>query len=219
MTINIITLFPETVDNALDYSIIGRAKAKGTVNINAVQLRDYTWHKQKQTDDYPYGGGGGMVLYAQPLLSAWADIRAKAGFGHIHTILTSPRGHKFTQEDAKRLAKLERFIIVCGHYEGVDERFIEACVDEQISIGDFVVTGGEMPAVLIADATARLIPGVLASEDSFTHESHWDGYLEHPHYTRPEVWEGRRVPPVLLSGNHKAIAKWRSDNSVSVDSV
>ncbi|MDR0818244.1 MAG: tRNA (guanosine(37)-N1)-methyltransferase TrmD, partial [Oscillospiraceae bacterium] len=173
MVIDIITLFPDAVRAMLDVSIIGTAQKTGLAEINAYQLRDYTWNRQNQVDDYPYGGGAGMILAAQPLTSCWADIRAKEGFKHIHTVLLSPAGKTYTESDARRLLSYKHIIMVCGHYEGIDERFVEACVDEEISIGDYVLTGGEIPAMAIADSICRLVPGVLASEESFTEESHW----------------------------------------------
>jgi tRNA (guanine37-N1)-methyltransferase len=156
-----------------------------------------------------------MILAAQPLLTCWADIRAKAGFKHIHTVLMSPAGKTFTESDARRLLSYGRIILVCGHYEGIDERFVDACVDEEISIGDFVLTGGEIPAMAIADSVCRLVPGVLASEESFTEESHWSGLLEYPQYTRPEVWENRSAPAILRSGDHGKIKAWRKYQAIS----
>jgi len=209
LTIDIMTLFPDTVSAVLRDSIIGKAQANGIVKINCHQIRDYTTNRQKQVDDYPYGGGLGMVMQAQPLHDCWQHICEEAG-RRLHTIYMSPQGHVFRQEDARRLKQEhDRFIIVCGHYEGVDERFIEECVDEEISIGDFVLTGGEIPAMAIADSVCRLVPGVLSDIDCFTDESHWDGLLEHPHYSRPMEWKGRKVPEVLLSGHHANIARWR----------
>jgi len=215
MNIDVITLFPEAFKAMLDVSIIGAAQKAGLVRITAHQLRDYTQNKQKQVDDYPYGGGAGMVLMAQPLKSCWDEIRATHGKEHIHTVLMTPAGKTFTQEDAKRLLGYGHVILVCGHYEGYDERFREACVDEELSIGDYVLTGGEIPAMAVADSVCRLVPGVLAEEVSFTEESHWDGLLEYPQYTRPEVWEGRAVPPILLSGDHKKIEAWRKYYSLA----
>lgn len=206
MQIHIMTLFPQTVSAVLGESIIGRAQKNGLVQISCHQIRDYTENKQMQVDDYPYGGGLGMVMQAQPLHKCWQDICRGE---HVHTILMSPAGKTFTQKDARRLRDLGRFILVCGHYEGVDQRFIDACVDEELSIGDFVLTGGEIPAMAIADAVCRLVPGVLADTEAFTEESHWAGTLEYPQYSRPELWEGRPVPPVLLTGHHANIQHWR----------
>lgn len=209
LTIDIMTLFPDTVSAVLGESIIGKAQDNGIIKINCHQIRDYTTNKQKQVDDYPYGGGMGMVMQIQPLYDCWKHICDEAG-ERLHTIYMSPQGKVFRQEDAKRLKReYDRFIIVCGHYEGVDERFIEQCVDEEISVGDFVLTGGEIPAMAIADSVCRLVPGVLADEDCFTDESHWSGLLEYPHYSRPPVFNGAEVPEVLRSGHHANIAKWR----------
>lgn len=214
MRIDIMTLFPDTVGDMLCESILGRAQERGFIRIECHQIRDYTTNKQKQVDDYPYGGGRGCIMQAQPLHACWEHICNEAG-ERVHTIYMSPQGKIFTQADAKRLKNdYKRLILVCGHYEGIDERFIEECVDEEISIGDFVLTGGEIPAMVVADAVCRLVPGVLPDEECFTEESHWDGLLEHPHYSRPEVWNGRRVPEVLLSGHHANIAKWRRKQSI-----
>ncbi len=214
MRIDIMTLFPDTVGDVLCESILGRAQERGYIRIECHQIRDYTTNKQKQVDDYPYGGGRGCVMQAQPLHDCWAHICKEAGY-RVHTIYMSPAGKVFCQEDAKRLQRdYDRLILVCGHYEGVDERFIEACVDEEISMGDFVLTGGEIPAMALADAVCRLVPGVLPDAECYTNESHWDGLLEAPQYSRPEVWEGRHVPEILLSGHHANIAKWRRKQSI-----
>ncbi len=213
MHIDILTLFPDTVGDMLCESIIGRAQERGIVRIDCHQIRDYTTNKQMQVDDYPYGGGMGMIMQAQPLHACWKHVCDEAGY-RVHTIMMSPCGKVYRQEDAKRLAQLNRFILVCGHYEGVDQRFIDECVDEEISIGDFVLTGGEIPALAVADSVCRLIPGVLADESCFTEESHWNGLLEYPHYSRPETWEGRTVPPILLSGHHANIKKWRRKEAI-----
>ncbi len=214
MRIDIMTLFPDTVGDVLCESILGRAQERGYIRIETHQIRDYTKNKQKQVDDYPYGGGRGCVMQAQPLYDCWKHICEEAG-KRVHTIYMSPCGKVFRQEDAKRLKNdYDRLIIVCGHYEGIDQRFIDACVDEEISIGDFVLTGGEIPAMAVADAVCRLVPGVLPDEECFTDESHWDGMLEYPQYSRPEEWEGRKVPEILLSGHHANIAKWRRKQSI-----
>ena len=214
--IDIMTLFPGSMSAVLGESIIGRAAKKGAVEINCVQIRDYTENKQMQVDDYPYGGGWGLVMMAQPLKSCLDDIMSKAGKRRSRVIYMSPQGKPFNQEEAKRLRRdYDHLVLVCGHYEGVDERFIEECVDEEISLGDFVLTGGEIAAMAVADCVCRMVPGVLADEECYTGESHWDGLLEYPQYTRPEVWEGRAVPEVLLTGDHAKVAKWRRKNSSS----
>jgi len=208
------TLFPDVVGDMLCESILGRGQERGFIRVECHQIRDFSANKQKQVDDYPYGGGRGCVMLAQPLYDCWKHICDEAG-RRIHTIFMSPCGKVFQQADARRLQSgYDRLIIVCGRYEGVDERFIEECVDEEISIGDFVLTGGEIPAMAVADAVCRLVPGVLPDEECFTDESHWDGLLEYPQYTRPEVWMARRVPEVLLSGHHENIKKWRRRQSL-----
>ena len=214
MRIDIMTLFPDVVGDMLCESVLGRGQERGFIRVECHQIRDFSTNKQKQVDDYPYGGGRGAVMLAQPLYDCWKHICDDAGRA-VHTIYMSPCGNVFTQKDARRLQKEhDRLIIVCGRYEGVDERFIEECVDEEISIGDFVLTGGEIPALAVADAVCRLVPGVLPDEECFTEESHWDGLLEYPQYTRPEVWRDRRVPEVLLSGHHENIKKWRRQQSL-----
>lgn len=212
--IDILTLFPDAVLAMMKESIIGRALERGIIDIRAHQIRDYTKNKQKQVDDYPYGGGLGMVMNADPLYNTWKHVIDEVGHP-IHTIYLSPQGVVFNQSHARRLvADYENLILVCGHYEGVDERFIEECVDEEISMGDFVLTGGEIPAMAIADAVCRMIPGVLSDEACFTDESHFSGLLEYPQYTRPAVWHDRAVPEILLSGHHANIAKWRHEQAV-----
>ena len=210
MRIDIMTLFPDTVNAVLHESIIGRAAKKGIVEINCVQIRDYTENKQNQVDDYPYGGGFGCVMMAQPLKSCLDDIMSTTQGLRSRVIYMSPQGQTYNQETAKRLKRdYDHLVLVCGHYEGVDERFIEQCVDEELSLGDFVLTGGEIAAMAVADSVCRLVPGVLADEQCYTGESHWDGLLEYPQYTRPEVWEGRAVPEVLLKGDHARVEQWR----------
>ena len=204
------TLFPDTVNAVLHESIIGRAAKKGIVEINCVQIRDYTENKQNQVDDYPYGGGFGCVMMAQPLKSCLDDIMSTTEGLRSRVIYMSPQGQTYTQETARRLKRdYNHLVLVCGHYEGVDERFIEQCVDEELSLGDFVLTGGEIAAMAVADSVCRLVPGVLADEQCYTGESHWDGLLEYPQYTRPEVWEGRAVPELLLKGDHARVEQWR----------
>ena len=209
------TLFPDTMNAVLHESILGRAAKKGIIEINCVQIRDYTENKQCQVDDYPYGGGWGCVMMAQPLKSCLDDIMSTAKDRKSRVIYMSPQGKPYDQQTARRLRdEYDHLVLVCGHYEGIDERFIEQCVDEEISIGDFVLTGGEIAAMAVADSVCRLVPGVLSDEECFTGESHWDGVLEYPQYTRPEVWEGRAVPEVLLQGNHAAVDEWRRKKSL-----
>ncbi len=209
MHIDILTLFPDSINAVMSESILGRAQKNDIIRIEPHQIRDYTTNRQMQVDDYPYGGGQGMVMQAQPLHDCWQAVCQDAGY-RVHTIYMSAAGRRFTQADAIRLKEnYDRFILVCGHYEGVDERFIEECVDEEMSIGDFVLTGGELPAMTIADAVCRLVPGVLADASCFQDESHYSGLLEYPQYSRPAEWQGRKVPDILLSGNHVAIARWR----------
>ena len=208
--IDVMTLFPDSMRGVLGESIIGRAAKKGIIEINCVQIRDFTENKQMQVDDYPYGGGWGLVMMAQPLKSCLDHIKAQAGERRTRVIYMSPQGKPFNQEEAKRLKHdYDHLVLVCGHYEGIDERFIEECVDEEISLGDFVLTGGEIAAMAVADCVCRMVPGVLADEECYTGESHWDGLLEYPQYTRPEVWEGRAVPSELLTGDHEKVRRWR----------
>ncbi len=208
MRIDILTLFPDSIQDVLSDSILGRAQERGFIQIESHQIRDYTASKQCQVDDYPYGGGRGAIMQADPLYRCWEAVCDQAG-GPVHTIYMSPCGKTFTQADAIRLSKLENLILVCGHYEGIDQRFIDECVDEEISLGDFVLTGGEIAAMAVTDAVCRMVPGVLADPECFEDESHYSGMLEYPQYSRPAVWHGREVPPILLSGDHAKVALWR----------
>ena len=206
--IDIMTLFPDTVGDVLSESILGRAQERDLLRIETHQIRDYTLNRQKQVDDYPYGGGRGAVLQADPLYRCWKHITET--FGPGRTIYLSPCGRTFDQAAAKRLAReYDHLILVCGHYEGIDQRFIDAYVDEEISLGDFVLTGGEIAAMAVSDAVCRQVPGVLSDSSCFENESHWDGLLEYPQYSRPEVWQGRAVPRELLTGNHSQVERWR----------
>ena len=215
MRIDIMTLFPETVGDMMNESILGRAQERGYIRIEAHQIRDFTVNKQKQVDDYPYGGGRGAVMQADPLYRCWAYIKENFGTDRSRTIYLSPCGETFCQAKARQLlADYDHLILVCGHYEGIDERFVEECVDEELSIGDFVLTGGELPAMVVADAVARMVPGVLPDPECFQEESHYSGMLEYPQYSRPETWHGRTVPPVLRSGNHALVARWRRKQSL-----
>ena len=213
MRFDILTLFPAAVDAMMQESILGRGQKKGLIDIRTHQIRDHTANKQNQVDDYPYGGGRGAVMQADPLWRCWSAVCDELG-APAHTIYLSPCGSVFTQEKARQLLQYDNIILVCGHYEGIDQRFIDECVDEEISIGDFVLTGGELPAMMVADAVCRLVPGVLGDDVCFTDESHWDGLLEYPQYSRPDEWHGLRVPEVLLSGDHAKIARWRRKQSI-----
>ena len=216
MRIDILTLFPEHMDAMLHESILGRASKKGILDIRCVQIRDYTENRQHQVDDYPYGGGWGCVMMAQPLKSCLDAVLAQAGGLRRRVICLSPQGKPFTQARARELAEqYEHLVLVCGHYEGIDERFIEACADEEISLGDFVLTGGEIAAMAVADCVCRMVPGVLSDPACYMGESHWEGLLEYPQYTRPERWEGREVPKVLRSGNQAEIDRWRRKQMLS----
>ncbi len=215
MRIDIATLFPEMCERVLSESIIGRARKKGILEINCHNIRDYTEDKHRRVDDSPYGGGMGMVMQAEPIFRCFSQVTS--GFEQKpHVIYMSPKGEVFSQKKAIELSKKENIFIVCGHYEGVDQRLIDEIVDEEISIGDYVLTGGELPALVLTDAVARLCDGVLASPECFEQESHFSGLLEYPHYTRPEVWHGRSVPEVLLSGHHKNIESWRREQSLKI---
>lgn len=215
MRVDIMTLFPDTMRALLGESILGRAAAKDIIEINCIQIRDFTENKQGQVDDYSYGGGWGCVMMAQPLKSCLDFVKDCAGTRRTRVIYMSPQGQTLTQAKARELKEsYDHLILVCGHYEGIDERFIETCVDEEISIGDFVLTGGEIPAMALTDCVCRMVPGVLSNEECYTGESHWDGLLEYPQYTRPEVWEGLAVPPILRSGHHANVAKWRRKQSI-----
>lgn len=214
MRIDIMTLFPDTVGDMMSESILGRAQERGYITIRTHQIRDYTVNRQNQVDDYPYGGGRGAVMQADPLYRCWAHIQEEIG-KPAHTIFLSPCGTVFTQAKARQLKETyENLILVCGHYEGVDQRFIDECVDEEISIGDFVLTGGELPAMVVADCVCRMVPGVLPDPECFEEESHWAGLLEYPQYSRPAVWHDRPVPEILLSGDHGRVARWRRKQSI-----
>ena len=213
MEIDIMTLFPEVVDAVMSSSVIGKAAARGLIRVTSTNIRDYSPTANRRTDDYPYGGGMGLVMLAEPLYLCHRALCDRAE-KRPHTVLMSAQGQPFTQDKAREFLARGHIIIVCGHYEGIDERFIRECVDEEISIGDFVMTGGEIPAMAVADAVCRLVPGVLSDESCFTDESHWSGLLEYPQYTRPEIWRGRAVPEVLLSGHHVNIERWRRRQSL-----
>ena len=213
MRFDIMTLFPDMFEPVFSQSILGRAQEKGLLEMHTHQIRAYTKNKQMQVDDYPYGGGKGMVMFPQPIADCFRAVCDQVG-SRPHLIYMSPQGHTLTQQRACELAQLPAVCVLCGHYEGVDERVLEALVDEQISIGDYVLTGGEIPAMALVDCVSRMVPGVLADEVCFTEESHFASLLEYPQYTRPAVWEGREVPPILLSGHHANIARWRREQSL-----
>lgn len=213
MNFYILTLFPDMVMQGLNTSIIGRAAEKGLLSIEAVNIRDYTINKHKKVDDYPYGGGAGMLMQAQPVYDAWKSIVDKIG-AKPRTIYLTPQGPTFTQQAAKSFAKEENLIFLCGHYEGIDERALESIVTDYVSIGDYVLTGGELPAMVVIDSVSRLVPGVLNNDESAQTESFSDGLLEYPQYTRPANYKGMEVPEVLLSGHHGNIEKWRHEKSL-----
>jgi len=213
MRIDILTLFPEMFEAVLKESIIGRAVAKQLIELEFHNIRDYSENKHKKVDDYPYGGGLGMIMQCQPIFTAVEDITAKLG-KKPYTILMSPQGRTFDQSKAKEFSNYENLMIICGHYEGIDERVTEVLVDEEVSIGDFVLTGGEIAAMAVVDAACRLIPGVLKEDASYMVESFAEGLLEFPQYTRPPVFMDMEVPEVLLSGHHENIEKWRRYQSL-----
>lgn len=218
MRIDIATLFPAMCEAVLGESIVGRGRKNGFVEINCHDIRDYTQDKHRRVDDKPFGGGTGMVMQAQPIYDCIMHICEEIGENgkKPRLIYMSPQGKTLTQSLVKELAQEDNLILLCGHYEGVDQRVLDELEAEEISVGDYVVTGGELPALIIADAVARLQPGVLPNEDAYSIESHYDGALEYPQYTRPEIWRDRRVPEVLLSGHHLNIRKWQEEKSREV---
>lgn len=213
MRIDILTLFPEMCETVMSESIIGRARKAEKVEIVCTNIRDFAGNKHNKVDDMPYGGGMGMVMSASPIYNCFKSIY-KEGEPKPHLIYLSPKGTVFNQKKALELSKLDRIALLCGHYEGIDQRVIDEIVDEEISIGDFVLTGGELPALTVADAVCRMLPGVLSDDLCFEEESHFSGLLEYPQYTRPPVWNEKSVPDVLLSGNHAKIAEWRKVQSI-----
>lgn len=213
MRIDLITLFPEMCETVLNESIIGRAQKKGVLEINTHQLRDFAFDKHKRVDDTTYGGGMGMLMKAEPIALCFEDICEKIG-EKPYFVYMSPQGKTLTQQRLAELSKKENICVLCGHYEGVDQRVIDKYVDEEISIGDYVLTGGELPALVFVDALSRMAEGVLSDELCFTDESHYNGLLEYPQYTKPQVWRGMEVPPVLYSGHHENVDKWRHRQSL-----
>ena len=213
MKISIAALFPELCESVLSASITGRAQQAGHITFDYYNIRDYSTDKHRRVDDTPYGGGMGMLMKPEPVYDCWAEVCKKNG-GRVHTIFMTPQGKPFTQKRAVELSEMDHILLVCGHYEGIDERVIEEVCDEEISIGDYVLTGGELAALVVADAVARLCDGVLADRSCFEEESHYKGLLEYPQYTRPEIWREKKVPEVLLSGHHANIEKWRREQSL-----
>ena len=213
MKFDILTLFPDMFGAVLGDSIIGRAAQKGIIEFNVVNIRDFSKNKHRKTDDYPFSGGGGMLMTPQPVYDAYMSIAGKLE-KKPHTVYLSPQGKVFNQERAKELSGLDEVVLLCGHYEGVDQRVLDMIVDEEISMGDFVLTGGEIPAMAIVDTVSRLIPGVLANEKSYSDESHYSGLLEYPQYTHPQEFMGVKIPEILISGHHKNIEKWKREQSL-----
>ena len=216
MRFDIMTLFPNVVEAVLGESIIGRARKNGLITVEAHDIRDYTKDKHKKTDDAPYGGGKGMLMATQPICDCFKAICKKQPQGSRYVIYASPRGRLFNHEVAKELTRYDNIVILCGHYEGVDQRVIDEIIDEEISIGDYVLTGGEIPACIIVDAVARLVDGVLSDKECYEKESIASGLLEYPQYTRPFTFEGKDVPEVLISGHHANIDKWRYEQSLKL---
>lgn len=213
MNFYILTLFPEMVMGGLTTSIIGRAVQAGFLHIEAINIRDYSANKHQKVDDYPYGGGAGMLMQAQPVYDAWQAVAGRIG-KKPRCVYVTPQGKTFTQKDAKDFAAEEDLILLCGHYEGIDARVLDEVVTDYMSIGDYVLTGGELPAMVMVDAISRMVPGVLGNQESGSFESFEGNLLEYPQYSRPEEWNGRKVPPILLSGHHKNIEAWRRQQSI-----
>ncbi|MBQ2823688.1 MAG: tRNA (guanosine(37)-N1)-methyltransferase TrmD [Oscillospiraceae bacterium] len=215
MRIDVATLFPDMCETVLSESIIGRARKAGKIEMHCHQIRDYTTDKHRRVDDTPYGGGMGMVMQADPIYRCFLGVTEQFE-EKPYVIYMSPKGTVFNQQKAIELSKMKNIFVICGHYEGVDQRVLDKIVDEEISVGDYVLTGGELPAMVMIDAVARMCPGVLSSDECFEEESHFKGLLEYPHYTKPEIWEGEAVPPVLLTGHHKNIANFRHEKAVEI---
>ena len=214
MQYRIMTLFPQMFPGIMDASILGRAKESGLIGWKTFDIREYTRDKHKRVDDYPYGGGAGMVMQAEPVYRCYEAVTRELGQPPTRVIYMTPQGRVFDQKMAEEFAKEEELVFLCGHYEGIDERVLEEIVTDAVSVGDYVMTGGELPAMAVMDAVSRLVPGVLNNEDSARNESFSDGLLEHPQYTRPEEILGRKVPEVLLSGHHAKIEEWRREKSL-----
>lgn len=210
---DVLTLFPDMFRSVLGDSIINRAAQKGILEFNFIDIRDYTKNKHRKVDDYPYSGGGGMLMAAQPVFDAYQSIVKDLDYKPL-TVYMSPQGKVFNQQKAIELSKEKHIVILCGHYEGIDQRVLDMIVDAEISVGDFVLTGGEIPAMAVIDAVSRMIPGVLASESSYENESHYSGLLEYPQYTRPEEFMGIKIPEILISGHHAKIEEWKRQESL-----
>ena len=215
MRIDIATLFPEMCEAVLSESIIGRARKSGAIEVYCHNIRDYTLDKHRRVDDTPYGGGMGMLMQAEPIWQCYMAVCEQLG-KPPHSIYLSPKGSVLTQKKTLELSRQENLFLLCGHYEGIDQRVLDKIIEEEISIGDYVLTGGELPALVLTDAVARMCSGVLPSAVCFEEESHFNGLLEYPQYTRPEVWQGESVPEVLFSGHHQNIAQWRKQKSLEV---
>ncbi len=213
MRFDVLTLFPQMLRGVLGESVIGRAEKAGLIEMNFIDIRDFTLDKHRKVDDTPYSGGGGMLMSPEPVYRAYMSIAEGLDY-KPYTIFMSPQGRVFEQSVAIDLSKKEHIVLLCGHYEGIDQRVLDEIVDCEISLGDFVMTGGEIPAMAVIDTVARLIPGVLSNDGSFQNESHFQGLLEHPQYTKPREWHGKVVPEVLLSGNHELINKWKHEESL-----
>ena len=217
MNYHVLTLFPEMIENGMNTSITGRAITKGLLSLEAINIRDFAFNKHQKVDDYPYGGGAGMLMQAEPVYQTYLAIQEKAALPEgkrPRVIYLSPQGKPFNQKMAEDFAKEDELVLLCGHYEGIDERVLEEIVTDYVSAGDYVLTGGELPAMMIVDAVSRLIPGVLHNDVSAEFESFQDNLLEYPQYSRPEEWHGKKVPPVLMSGHHANIEKWRREQSI-----
>lgn len=213
MNFHVLTLFPEMIEQGMNTSIIGRAISGGYLTVSALNIRDFAFNKHQKVDDYPYGGGAGMLMQAEPVYLAYKAVEDKIGY-KPRVIYLTPQGKVFHQEMAKEFAKEKDLVFLCGHYEGIDERVLEEIVTDYVSIGDYVLTGGELPAMVMMDSVSRMVPGVLSNQESGETESFSGGLLEYPQYSRPEEWHGRKVPPVLLSGHHANIGAWRREQSI-----
>lgn len=213
MNFHVLTLFPEMVEQGMHTSIIGRAIAGGYLSIDAINIRDYAFNKHQKVDDYPYGGGAGMLMQAEPVYLAYESVQKKLGY-RPRVVYLTPQGEVFHQTMAKELAKEKDLVFLCGHYEGIDERVLDEIVTDYVSIGDYVLTGGELPAMVMMDSISRMVPGVLSNQESGETESFAENLLEYPQYSRPEEWHGQKVPPVLLSGHHANIEAWRREQSI-----